>query len=366
MDLVPKRKSLLAATTAVLRDAIAAGEWSGELPGERKLCERMQVGRDTLRLALKQLEREGVIGRGDPGRRRPILKQSKRQSGSGRGAGKIGSIAYLTPHALERLTETSLAEVDVLRAQLADSGFRLEIVNSPAFGMKRPASSLKKLVNDSKVDAWILHQTTQPMQRWFVENAVPCLLHGLPHEDIELPFVDLDYVAIGRHAGGFLTGRGHRRIALLRPGARLRGLEFAESGVRDALASSRDSEIEPLIVLRETGSAGGALPQIDRLLGMRNPPTALIVTRSRQILTALTRFGQVGHKVPGDISLISLDYNPYLDHVLPQPACYKVDVIHAARMLVRKALELAGSGSTTRSAQALMPDFFPGDSVAKL
>ena len=159
MDLVPKRKSLLAATTAVLRDAIAAGEWSGELPGERKLCERMQVGRDTLRLALKQLEREGVIGRGDPGRRRPILKQSKCQSGSGRGAGKIGSIAYLTPHALERLTETSLAEVDVLRAQLADSGFRLEIVNSPAFGMKRPASSLKKLVNDSKVDAWIFHQT---------------------------------------------------------------------------------------------------------------------------------------------------------------------------------------------------------------
>ena len=46
MDLVPERNSLLSATTSVLRDAIRAGEWEQELPGERKLCERMQVGRE--------------------------------------------------------------------------------------------------------------------------------------------------------------------------------------------------------------------------------------------------------------------------------------------------------------------------------
>ena len=72
------------------------------------------------------------------------------------------------------------------------------------------------------------------------------------------------------------------------------------------------------------------------------------------------------YRVPGHLSVLSFDYNPYLDHVLPRIACNRIDVIQTARMVVRKALELAGSGSTTHSTQALMPDFFPGDSVAKL
>ena len=46
-------------------------------------------------------------------------------------------------------------------------------------------------------------------------------------------------------------------------------------------------------------------------------------------------------------------------------ACYRVDVNQAARIVVRKTIELAGSGATTRTTQAMMPDFFPGESVAK-
>lgn len=100
--------------------------------------------------------------------------------------------------------------------------------------------------------------------------------------------------------------------------------------------------------------------------GVKEPPTALVVTRSRQVLTVLTVLAQYRKSVPKDLSLVSLDYNPYLDHIVPQIACYRIDIAHAARMLVRKALELAGSGSTTRSAQAMMPDFSPGDSVSRL
>ena len=360
MDLVPERNSLLSATTSVLRDAIRAGEWEQELPGERKLCERMQVGRDTLRLALKQLEREGLIGKGDPGRRRPILWKGDDAKGGERKVGR-GTVVYLTPHRLERLTETTLAEIDLVRGHLADGGFRLEILNSPAFGMKRPATSLKKLLAEQGAAAWILHQSTGPMQQWFIENAVPCLLHGLPQEGIDLPFVDLDYFAIGRHAGGFLSGRGHEKIALLRPGSPLRGLDLAEAGLREALRV-------PPIVVKDVGANDPKIlgRQIDLLLQLDARPTAIVVTRSRQVLTTLTHLGQLGLRVPEDLSIVALDYDPYLDHLLPQVACYRVDVNHAARIVVRKTMELAGSGATTRTTQALMPDFFPGDSVAKI
>ena len=58
----------------------------------------MQVGRDTLRLALKQLEREGIIGKGDPGKRRPILVRSKKKRVSPSDPARTETINYLTPH----------------------------------------------------------------------------------------------------------------------------------------------------------------------------------------------------------------------------------------------------------------------------
>ena len=356
MDLVPQRNSLLSATTSVLRDAILSGEWVKELPGERKLCERMQVGRDTLRLALKQIEREGLIGKSALGCRRPIHWRAK--GGGRKPLTDTRVIVYLTPHRLEKLAATALAEVDVLRGQLAESGFRLDIVNSPAFEMNRPGKSLEKLIAERKASAWILHQSTEPMQRWFFDHSLPCLLHGLPQEGIDLPFVDLDYYAIGRHAGGFLTGRGHHRVTMIRPGKGLRGLDLAEEGLREALAST------PLVI-HDGGTLVGLRRQIEILLGTKEPPTALVVTRSSQVLTVLTCLAQHGKRVPYDLSLVSLDYSPFHDHLVPQVACYRIDINHSARLLVKKVLELASSGSTTRSAQAMMPDFIPGESVAK-
>ncbi|MGK0184896.1 MAG: DNA-binding GntR family transcriptional regulator [Verrucomicrobiales bacterium] len=69
MDLVPKRHSLLAETASILREAVRSGRWHENLPGERKLCQQMQIGRDTLRAAIRQIEREGLIAPGEPGRR---------------------------------------------------------------------------------------------------------------------------------------------------------------------------------------------------------------------------------------------------------------------------------------------------------
>jgi DNA-binding LacI/PurR family transcriptional regulator len=363
MDLVPQRNSLLSATTAILRDAIQDGEWNSILPGERKLCERMQVGRDTLRLALKQVEREGLIGKSNPGKQRPILWKSKKQH---KGKSRLGVIVYLTPHGHERLSETALTEIDCLRSQLTDSSFRLELITSSVFGMKRPSISLQKLITEHGADAWILHKSTQPMQQWFQDNRIPCLLHGQPQKGIELPFVDLDYVAIGRHAGGYLAGRGHRRIALLRPASGLRGLELAESGLRESLATSTGGGEFSLLVVRERDTLDALQRQINLLMRIENPPTALVVTRSRHVLSVITHLAQLGKKVPDDLSLMALDYEPYLDHLFPKITSYRVDMFHTARMLVRKVLELAGSGSTTRSAQALMPDFSAGGTVAKL
>src|SRR5687768_15280 len=59
--LPPRRISLVAQAGDALREAIAAGHWQGRLPGERDLCEVLRVSRYTLRAALANLQREGII-----------------------------------------------------------------------------------------------------------------------------------------------------------------------------------------------------------------------------------------------------------------------------------------------------------------
>ena len=44
-----------------MRQRIASGEWTDRLPGERRLADMLQVGRDTVRLMLSELTAEGLI-----------------------------------------------------------------------------------------------------------------------------------------------------------------------------------------------------------------------------------------------------------------------------------------------------------------
>ncbi len=366
MDLVPQRQSLLAQSTAILRDALCSGEWGRFMPGERKLCEQMQIGRDTLRLALKQLEREGLLAPGEPGKRREILASPAKAPK--RGAEKeSGMVAYLSPFLLEALTATSLLEIDVLRESLGGAGLRLEVIGSAAFGMARPGKTLQKLVAEHKSAAWVLHQSTAPMQRWFHDNGIPCLLHGQPQEGVELPYVDVDYEAVARHAGGVLIRNGHRRVVLLRPGARLRGLEMAEAGLRSAFASHTAAELDLPTIAYEGPDKASLVAKLAEVLGApRDRPTALVATRARQVLTIVSWLGSKGLVVSRDVSVLALDHSPNMDHLVPDIACYQTDAEQVAKTLHRKVIEVAGAGATARSPQPLMPEFFPGGSVAKL
>jgi DNA-binding LacI/PurR family transcriptional regulator len=366
--LVPQRQSLLADTTQILRQAILSGRWENRLPGERKLSRQMQIGRDTLRLAIKQLQRERLIGHGEPGKpRRILVKANQDRSRTTKTSGVIG---FLTPHPLERLTVTALLEIDKLRHYLHSAGFQLEVTNSAkASILSRPGHALERISEEVDADAWILHQSTEPIQRWFVDRHLPCLLHGQPHENIDLPYVDVDYLAVGRHAGGHLINRGHRQVVFLRPRARLRGLEMAEAGLYEAFAQHAPESLPKPLTVTESGSSaetGSLTEPLSQLLLAGNRPTALVATRTRQVLTILSWLAQNRLTIPSGISVIALDHAPFFDHLIPQITCYRIDVEHTAKSLYRKALELAKSQASECTPEALMPDFVTGASVARV
>jgi len=73
MEYLPKRTSLVHETAAAVKNWIETGLLSGRLPGELQLKKRLGVGRDTLRLALQLLEKEGRVTPTIQGRQRQVL-----------------------------------------------------------------------------------------------------------------------------------------------------------------------------------------------------------------------------------------------------------------------------------------------------
>ena len=116
----------------------------------------------------------------------------------------------------------------------------------------------------------------------------------------------------------------------------------------------------------ESGDARALAESIRRLMQSPRRPTALVLTRTRQVLTVLSFLATQRMRVPEDLSLIALDYSPNFDYIVPQIACYRSDAETTARIVFRKVLEIAASGAAVHSPQPLMPDFVAGASVTKL
>lgn len=358
MDNVPQRISLASQTAAILRDGLENGLWTDYLPGERSLCQRFNVSRPTLRQALNQLAREGRVDVAQ-GRPRRILAVSaaKRVFAS-------KTVGLLTPVGLHAVPPFVLAWIDELRGQLARSGYTLKVQVTPGCYATRPFKALESLNRREACCAWVLYQAPEPMQRWFVQRRLPCVLAGSCFPGIQLPSVDIDYRAACRHATSWLLAHGHRRIAFIAREQRLGGDLESELGFRDAFGQSRCGEEEPLVV-RHNDTVSHLCRQLDEVFKIRgDAPTALLVARTQHALTVVTHLLRRGWKIPGEVAVVSRDDDAFLDHVTPAVARYRSDAALFARKMHRLVRQLANNGySDAPKPTRLVPQFVKADSL---
>ncbi|BCU75300.1 substrate-binding domain-containing protein [Luteolibacter sp. LG18] len=342
-----------------MRVRIQAAEWKDHLPGERRLAEILQVGRDTIRLAIQQLEREGVISPAEAGSRRRILvtefapaKASKSRSL------RIGLLAH---RPLEQLPQPVLLEVDQIRRALAGKGGSLEVFAPSWYEHRHPAKRLETFVGEEPCSAWILLRSSEAVQRWFMQSGHPCLIRGYPHEGIDLPHIDVDWEATARHAAGKLWRLGHQRVGILVPTDALRGVAAAVKGALE-LGEIGFQAFE----IVENGTVEGMARALTRALQLKNPPTAFITTRPRQAATALTWLASKGVRVPTDLSIITLAREPFLEHLVPEVTGYSVDPDAVAKQVLRRLSSLIAGNPHPGGNSWITPDVVKGASVAEV
>jgi DNA-binding LacI/PurR family transcriptional regulator len=353
----PQRQSLVVQATAFLRSEIEAGVWLEWLPGERALCERLHVSRNTLRATLRQLAADGLI-RPEQGRGSRVLARSTPSSLVVRKR----IIGLLTPEPLERLRPTQTLWIDELRALLIEHDCRLQVISNPQCYRSSPGKALEKLLSQHPFGCWILMLSTESVQTWFQRQAIPCLIAGSPYTGINLPFVDLDHRALCRHAASLLLRLGHRSIAFLSQRRHRAGDVESERGFLEGIRSSGRDDIESQVAWHQA-SVENVRAVLRRLMAHHRPPTALLVANPFFYLTVTSYLAQTGLRVPRDIAVMSRDEDPFLSFLLPKPAHYAIRPHVFAKKLLRPLLDtLEGSAVASRSVK-IMPQFLPGDSV---
>jgi len=353
MSRIPQRQPLSVQAAEIIVDMIGSGELQKRLPGERELAAQLQIGRDTLRSALAILEAEKVISPREHGKRRDILNKAIQNSP------KTKRIVFLSPKKLAQLPPWMLVEFDLLRELLNRRGFELRLSSPRIFQLKNPDRKLETLTEDLDAAAWILYQCPNQIQQWFGQGSLPALIRGSPQPEIKIPFIDEDWEAAAFHAGTQLKRLGHQRIALLMPDSNLAGLKTAEAGLRKAFPGEKKAVI-PVI---EKGTAEHVDRALSRVIAINSPPTAIVATRSRHNLSAISWATRNNLVIPKDISLITIAAEPWFDHLLPRPTHYFSDPATLARAVVRQIVPIAEGKATSSARKLLIPDYIAGGTI---
>lgn len=352
MKRLPQRTSLVAQTTEVLREAVAAREWPRWLPGEFELSLRLHVSRATVRAALAKLEQEKLIRAGQ-GRRREVARQRTAR----RPPALSRAVALLSPLPLHRLQSSTVFWIDELRAHLEAAGWHLEIHESAAAYRRRPAHALEELAARLHPAGWVVYRSTPEMQRWFSEHAPAAVIAGSRYPQVTLPAVDVDYKAACRHAAGRLIAAGHRRIAIVRPETGLAGDLESVAGFEAGIPGEVPAALH-------NGSVQSICASLERLFTKAPAPTGLFVFNAPHLLTVLGWLGRRGLRVPRDISVLCRDDEPFLDSVLPAPSRYTTNASLFARKVSRLVASLVAGGPANPLQLRVMPAFVAGETLA--
>ncbi|MBL9214190.1 MAG: LacI family DNA-binding transcriptional regulator [Opitutaceae bacterium] len=357
MQSTPQRISLIAQTRTVLLEGMRQRRWQHELPGERLLSRELRISRWTLRAALAELARDGYlrIAQGMPCTILPRALRTKERVPPAR------RVALLAPAPLSKLRQFVSLWVDELRILLNEQGIQLSVHDAPKAYRANPVHALENLLEKHPHHDWLILLSTRAMQEWFQARREFVLIAGSRFEGIHLPAIDIASYAAGVHAAHTLLGLGHRQIAIVIPPVANAGVLATEAGLRHAVGKApHAARVDTIICTEEPADV---CRMVDRVLAGPNPPTVLIGAKGAVVLTGFSHLMRLKLRVPQDISLLSIEWEPYLDLVVPRIAHYELAPALLARHIARGFLRpAAGSVSPTY----LTPQFVPGASLRRL
>jgi len=198
----------------------------------------------------------------------------------------------------------------------------------------------REMKSRGNVDGVIVHSPKHDdfRIRLLHEIGMPFVVHGRATQaDLPYSWVDVNNRRAFRRATDFLLDLGHRRIGLVN------GLEFMDFAIRrrngytESLAD-RGIATDPALMQSIEMTEGLGYQAVQRMLGLPNPPTALLLSSMIIALGARRAIDERGLRVGRDISIIIHD-----DDLSYMKNGGDVPIFTATRSSVREAGRLAAA-----------------------
>jgi len=163
--------------------------------------------------------------------------------------------------------------------------------------------------------------------------------------DRDLPDLQIDRVLSDNVQGAYqvahyLLGLGHQRIAIVGAEPHSESVARRLSGVRQALS---EAGIRPTSEHLAAGTGQQfklGLVTVQRLMRLRNPPTALIALTDMLAVGAIHGAWKAGLRLPADLSVTGFDDIPLASYVLPELTTIAQPTTKMGERTVHRLLQL--------------------------
>ena len=324
-----RKLSILSASEQLaeyLKAEIRDGRWSDKMPGESWLVTHLQVGRDTVRWALAQLEEDGVlVAQGQGKQRRIVMERNEIQPRSIR----VRIMLY---------EKRDRADIDnsSLLAELLSAGFDAAFEGKSLKELGMDAERVARYVKKHPADAWVVSAGSREVLEWFAGQATPVIAmygrgKGIPIArayTIMIPGI----IAATRR----LIDLGHKRIVMItreeRRKPRLSEPEQAFINTLEAAGiKTGDYNLPDWKENRE------GLKRLLEELFRHSPPTALYFQEASVFVASMSYLASRGIVVPRDVSLVVADRDSSFAWCDPTPSHIDFDYWPVVRRVVRWA-----------------------------
>ncbi|MFP5078086.1 LacI family DNA-binding transcriptional regulator [Rhizobium sp. YIM 134829] len=297
------------------------------MKGIRQLAEHLDISIGTVSRALN-----GKKDVNEETRRRVLdaaeqLGYVANQSGRALRKGATGVIGFMmqTGHEITGHGDTFFMSVfDGVQTVFARHG--LDLVALLCSSDEDPDAYLKRVVARGFADGMMLSATRRIDHRFELldRRKIPFVTLGRSLIDVGQPWIDLDFEGMAEITMHRLAGRGHRRIALLRPVDDLNlGPVFLEK-CRETLAGY-GLTIPDELVIKALPSEAGGYRAAQAIAAMAERPSAVVVLNDGTVNGLYHGLDAAGLTPGKEIAVIGL-HNPQARYLSPRLTCFELSL----------------------------------------
>jgi DNA-binding LacI/PurR family transcriptional regulator len=142
-----------------------------------------------------------------------------------------------------------------------------------------------------------------------LDAGMPCLVINNIVEDLQVSYIGIDNLSGGFTATDYLINLGHAKVATITGNVQTQSGAQRLEGYKRAL-KKHNLTVDPQYIMEGDYSRRSARVGAEKLLDLKEPPTAIFSASDDMALEIITVIMERGFKVPNDISVIGFDDNP--------------------------------------------------------